>query len=422
VRYWEDSIAAQGEVINGRATFTTAPDGKLLVVIKPTDGSPDLVLAVGGRPTIASGFPPEKAPMSPTNTNIADSILAVEQRLGAIAFDNNIPANVRGVASRLWTEMKTLQTGDHMDATMAHRRLETEINKLPEADRKLLLDALGKGKDGNPINAALSTLEMTSKWNDVKNRDNNQSAFLGDEANHESIKQAASRKGAPKHWVVAGTGGTAISAVEIILANSAPDVKVTMLGRDNPRGLVENDQYRQVKAKYGDRLKVIVRSDMSLTSPEVDYATGKPIYTALKMGDQVYKGDGYVSALGREHQVPPMVTALMMQARRSKNGKVEYKAKFDKDNRYLGYDIQITIGNHTHVFEITGSVSRFVPRHRGDKASTDPHGLDKETSQRFDRASEIDAPGQGGNFDAGFVATADQAHRYAQDRKAREGK
>src|SRR5262249_1213750 len=128
-----------------------------------------------------------------------------------------------------------------------------------EIDPRLKTDQADKDNPaiknrGPRMDDALQTLKATYEWQTEKNKDlAQQSRFLAAEGNLYTLKTrgAPDNREAPKHIGVAGTGGTAISAVEIILANN-PNVKVTMLGRDTPEGLAGNDQFRQVAKKHLD--------------------------------------------------------------------------------------------------------------------------------------------------------------------------
>jgi hypothetical protein len=55
--YWENSRAATGEVIDGRATLWFAGDGRIVLRVEPADGSPPLDLPVDGVPVVATRCP-----------------------------------------------------------------------------------------------------------------------------------------------------------------------------------------------------------------------------------------------------------------------------------------------------------------------------------------------------------------------------
>jgi hypothetical protein len=213
---------------------------------------------------------------------------------------------------------------------------------------------------------------------------------------------------------------------------------VKVLGRDTPAGLAGNDQFRQVASKHLDhedahrlglpggtvdeRLRMVIDAKMSLGAPTEHWTENNKTYTGYEDPGTgaAYTGDAYISALGRENQVPPIVSGMIMQARRASGDQaVQYKPLFDKNQRYVGYQIAITIGKRTHFVEVTGAVSRFALR--GD-TSTDPHAFRGEAATRIDRASTVDADHRSGGFDAGYHATGEQSNAYAADRVAREGK
>ena len=70
VRYWEDSIAAQGPVIDGQVTGVAIDaHGRTIVTIKPGDGGPPLHVEVEGNLAAATGFPVERIPGTPRDMN-----------------------------------------------------------------------------------------------------------------------------------------------------------------------------------------------------------------------------------------------------------------------------------------------------------------------------------------------------------------
>ena len=62
LQYFQDSIAAQGPVIDGTAMLSV-DDGKLIATIHPNDDSPPLVVEVDGVPLVATGFPKRRRPV-----------------------------------------------------------------------------------------------------------------------------------------------------------------------------------------------------------------------------------------------------------------------------------------------------------------------------------------------------------------------
>jgi hypothetical protein len=311
--------------------------------------------------------------------------------------------------------------------------------------------------DTHRVKDALQTLDASNKWIDLENNDLGAGQiFLGDEANLEQIKTAVRADDAPKNWVIAGTGGTAISAAEIILANH-PTAEITMLGRDSPAGLIENDQFRKIAENQlaredaarlrlegidgvaGGRLHIVVDRAMSLGSPRVRTADdGRRRYIAWTDAEgNNYEGEGFIAALGRENQAPQLVSEMIMQARREdpdpEHRPVRYEPKYDVAGQYVGYTIEIDLRGRTHHFEVTGAVSRYIPRAtvpgvnpdgsiRNSRPPPDPAGISGVQAAQLTRASSLDAHPASGNFDGGYVASAIEAWRYAMERMRRGGK
>ena len=58
--YWENTRAAAGQVIDGRATFWFERDGRIMLRVEPADGSPALDLPVDGVPVVATRCPHQR--------------------------------------------------------------------------------------------------------------------------------------------------------------------------------------------------------------------------------------------------------------------------------------------------------------------------------------------------------------------------
>ena len=456
IRYWEDSIAAQGEVINGKARLWM--DGnRLLATIEPSDASGHITVELIGTPTIATGFPMERPPGAPRGITIADSILLVERQLRAIEGDTATRPDLRDAAKAAADRLEHLSGETSDNAVRAHHIMKD----IPPELRQRLDDA----STANTRNSdALGVFQAHEEWQRIRAddlKDGQQDVFLGDEANLEArIRKTfdPKNKNAPKHVVVAGTGGTAISAVEIIL-NVNKKTKVTMVGRDNPAGLVENNQFQEVAARHlnkkdarkyklphGDgRLRIVVDEDMDIQAPAVDkFDDGvDDRYEVIPGTGTEYMGDAYISALGRENQVPPVVSEMVMNARRAAGPDGEepvvYTPMFH-EGQYVGYEILITHPDGTSTkFEVTGGVSRFVPRANVPKRDprtgvqdapakdkktgevikpADPAALDAKKSEEIGIAGNMDAHPASGNFDAGYVASAIQAWLFGKKKQS----
>ena len=260
---------------------------------------------------------------------------------------------------------------------------------------------------------------------------------LGDMANLESMNPQAT-----DNWVIGGLGGTGISAAEIVLAKNER-AHVTMIGPAAPDGLIENDQFMSVLRKHADpvtaaRLRALFGIDIApgdgrfslvfdvkAGAPTVD-RRGKVRVTGEGLPDSgvpsgydartnPLKGaGGYISAIGRDNQLPPIAAALK-DSIEAQGGTMTMTPMYDADGRYTHYRLA-AIDAHAielqHV-DVTGAASRFPP--------WELFGGDLQREQeKFTKASDLDAPPESGNFDGGFVSSATQASRYAKARSVRE--
>src|SRR5262249_18887563 len=120
IRYWEDSLAVQGEVIDGKGSYRTE-DGKLLLDIHPSDGSSALTLEIAGTVTTAPGFPDERFPGGSFSMPPGEAILAIDRGLRKVADSRS---SNRDVARELLAELgqiKTVRDADlaQVDAVLA---------------------------------------------------------------------------------------------------------------------------------------------------------------------------------------------------------------------------------------------------------------------------------------------------------------
>src|SRR5262249_6663270 len=88
VRYWEDSIAAQGPVIDGQVTGVAIDDhGRTVVTVQASDGGPPLHLQVDGNLAAATGFPVERIPGTPREMSPDKAIDQIKAKLQSMADD-----------------------------------------------------------------------------------------------------------------------------------------------------------------------------------------------------------------------------------------------------------------------------------------------------------------------------------------------
>lgn len=62
LQLWEDTAAARGPLVDGRANLSINASGRLIADITPADGSEPVRIEVKGSPLVATGIPPEIIP------------------------------------------------------------------------------------------------------------------------------------------------------------------------------------------------------------------------------------------------------------------------------------------------------------------------------------------------------------------------
>ncbi|MFC7480531.1 glycosyltransferase [Luedemannella flava] len=237
VRYWEDTIAAAGPVVNGRAELRVDGD-RLLLDIIPQRGE-RITVEVEGVPVISTGFPPEAIP-------------GVHRELG-------LRGSFAGISKAL--------AADPRPAAAAAKAEIDALNWTDAANARPALDVLARhGIATDPLPArAVSSLQRAGEWHQMRLDDPTRVVF-GDEANLRSgVDPSAARD-----WVIAGTGGTGISAVENMLRlteGAAEPHRFVMLGRGPTEGLAENTQWRQVRDAYDGGYNPARPAEASTPSP-----------------------------------------------------------------------------------------------------------------------------------------------------------
>ncbi|WP_405162025.1 hypothetical protein OG203_37835 [Nocardia sp. NBC_01499] len=418
VRYWEDSIAAQGPVVNGKATFRME-NGKLLADITPIDGTPRVTVEVDGTPVIATGFPPEI-----------------------------IPGIARGIGGMHGTFDTTARELGKLNTSGADTA-KTQIEALSWRDTSSAGEALKILTDNNIDHSTLpknvtDSLHAIDNWKTL--RENYPGRVLsGDDANLRGVKPELA-----KDWIVAGTGGTGISGVENMLKLST-DAKFTMIGRNAPDGLAENPQWKEVRSTHDLGYDPKNPTAASQKNPDGTWpnptATGRltmAFNRTMNIGGITelpggrfsvagFEGDGVIASLGTRNAVPPAVADLVDTAIKRDPDSVSAKMLFDNDGQYLGYRITAD-GRH---IDVTGAASRFFPGGQLFKPGTGsvpplpvsrPGTVWSTNDSRYalsgpatgfaaQTASNRDAPPEGGNFDGGYVSSATQATHYAAWRR-----
>jgi len=257
VSYWLDTLAMQADVIDGSATMEVDHQSRFLIRVTPNAGGGPISLEVSGQPVVASGFPREQVPIGRVNLP-----QVVQQLIAGLA--NQVGAGVPQFLARL---QGLDQRNDRAVADVMQNVGQ------PTLDAINLLAA--------PVPAALASLQgaatATGGW--LAQRAQNPTRVLtGDEAN----AQATLNPDAAAHWLIAGTGGTGISAAEIILDRSAHAARVTMVGGRPTAGLLDNDQFRRVWRVHGpggnNRFQVLANQDVDgIATPDlgVNYTVGR---------------------------------------------------------------------------------------------------------------------------------------------------
>ncbi len=427
VRYWEDSIAAQGPVINGTAKLGLLDDGRLVLTIHPSDGSAKIELEVKGTPVVASGFPPERIPGTPRGMTPDKAITEIEGSLKAIIADPSKAALRPGAEAAL----ATIQPLTGLATDKGAREADLSVALKAINDNGLGAEVQGSSGDAHKM---LVAGDEWRKLNETHNPDGAaKKVFLGDEANLESLDPFVTDK-----WVIAGTGGTGVSAAEVILKKN-PAAHVTMAGRDVPAGLLDNDQFQALlkahadpttvktvnkqggaKIKAGDgRFTMLVGIEVGTPKfADGEFSLADNVPRGHSAADNPLKGGAYVSAIGRDGQLPPFVAELVD----ANGGRAEIMPQYDGDGQYIGYKTTLLDpdGAPTRSIDVTGAASRFPPWDLLPEAVRLHQGKVAAIKAKFWQASDVDAPPESGNFDGGFVASAEQAARHARKRRAEE--
>ena len=444
IRFWEDSLAAMGPVIDGQGAPRMEGD-RMLMDITPTDGSEMLTIEIGGVPTFAPGFVPEAVPGAP-RMNMVDVMTTLETQLEAIESDGRNDPELRTAAQVAVLRLREIGRPRATDTTrIADALAGPQKEKLETAlrQRDTSAEKTASKKPGAPsppkilTNDALAVVEAGEKWAKLKSDDAadgvDQVAF-GDEANLEwRVTQMLSQldaklhptTGKPIRVVMAGAGGTAVSAAEIVLARA--NTTVTMIGRDTPAGLLKNQQFADLAAKHADaelaamlgirpgdgRLKMFLKQGISFDvprpSPGPSGTQAYEAYPAREGRPQEFVGDVYVVSAGRTEQTPPVVSDLILQTTRG-GGTVSYRGDFDADGQYTGYTVILTRkGGGVRELRVTGAASRYVPI----VAMETQGGVHRQAAQDIRDASTNDAPAATGTFAGGAAASGVQGHRNA---------
>ncbi|MEU1186891.1 hypothetical protein [Streptomyces sp. NPDC005859] len=356
VRVWEDQLATQGDVVNGRARLRLGRDGELLVEIRKfgpdgqESGTP-LWVACDGTPSVATGLTPDAVPGMPRGDfpveSRSEAVRLISARLGEL--------EAQGVAHagevRAWL-------------TQAERGGADARTVLEALDSSMLKEALSEGLErGAAVRMAncFTALDSTRKWEAAREAAQGR-ALLGDEVAENRFDPHAAQ-----HWIIAGSGGTGVANAEIILREN-PDARVTIVGSPPPAALRHQVQYPEMLARYGTgenpRLTIgraqvgaieTYRHESGETWFQADYvieATGER---------KTARADGYVTSLGRTNPLPPALQVLADEVR-DRGGEISGDLLFDKDDQYIGYGLTFAVDGREHRVDVDGAASWQLPR------------------------------------------------------------
>ncbi|MFF6781840.1 hypothetical protein [Streptomyces sp. NPDC012510] len=378
LQLWEDTAAARGPLVDGRATLSLGEGDRLLADITPMDGSPPVRVEVVGTPLVATGVPPEVVP----------------------GVDRQVPtvAEATEVLSSHLTELGTpeaLEARDRLASLPAGEgRAAASLEALTDPR---VANALETASDPRVVGAR-TTLEATAKWEQASAAAPGR-VLLGDEVGDGNYDPTVAN-----NWVIAGIGGGAIANTEIILEGN-PNARVTMVGTAAPWVLHNDSQYlamrRQYDAELGGNGRLVTVANQRLGAVEtVRTPEGEVRLKALHV-----EGDAYVACLGRVARLPQAADTLDQWARQQ-GGQIRGELLFDKNEQYLGYRLHFQAEDRRHTVDVTGAASRMLP---GNVFS-------REDMARLAVIDRKTAPAESGNVAAGFMASALQGANLAKHR------
>ncbi|MGX2996673.1 hypothetical protein JNUCC64_20755 [Streptomyces sp. JNUCC 64] len=403
VRGWEDQLAVQGDVVNGRARLRLGDGGTLFAEIVPKDweGRDPLWVACDGPPVVATGLTTELVPGMARGVNGVESrseaLRLLGTRLGELAAQGTEgAAELRGLLVRA-------ERGGADTATVCGLLESSPLGA-----------ALRTGPDGSPderLGNCFTALDATRKWERAREEAPGR-ALMGDE-----VAEGRFNAGGAQHWIIAGSGGTGVANAEIILQEN-PDARVTIIGNGMPPALEHQVQYPELLRDHGEgspdpRFR-FVRAELGevRTAPGPD---GEPVFEVPYRDEngqpQVVRADGYVANLGRSNPLPPAVQSLADEVR-DRGGRISGDLLFDRDDQYIGYGITFAVDGHEHRVDVDGAASWQLPRELFPPET----GLQADLMRMGARA----LPAETGNAAPGFAPVARQsalrARAVAQER------
>ena len=369
MRYWEDRAAAGGPVINGTAVLRPGGNGALLAEIRPSDGSPPLIVEAAGTPVIATGFPSERVPgyaLPVPTLEAAAHVLGRHQPGAWPDVAGALAAPAPGQALAAW---------------------------LRQGGRGLA----GSG-DGSLLPHAAQTIEATAAWETAQQQAPGL-VLMGDDLTYGRASPLAARR-----WLIAGTGGSSYTSAETVLAAN-PDAEVVMVGigaREPVRNmpLYTSLTRAHVAAEGGDGRLTVVDGQPLIEQVEMAQEAGRPVFRV-----RGYEGDAYVACLGRAGFPPTAVEPLAAWAY-GRRGRADAELMYDRDQQFLGYRLQFSAARERYEVEVTGAASRALPTQL----------FPPEIMRRVAREWRHEIPPETGNVPGGYLPTVLQAHRFLSAR------
>ncbi|MFI5967098.1 hypothetical protein ACIA8J_33700 [Streptomyces asoensis] len=355
VRVWEDQLATQGDVVNGRARLRLGLGGELLAEIRPSgpDGQASdtpLWVACDGTPSIATGLTPDAVPGMPRGTT------GVESRSEAVRLIGDRLRELEGQAPgarelRAWL---TLAERGGADARTVLGALESSALK------GALMDGLDE-ESGARMDNCFTALDSTGKWETAREAAPGR-ALLGDEVAENRFDPRAAQ-----HWIIAGSGGTGVANAEIILREN-PDAYVTIIGNVPPAALQHQVQYPEMLERYatGENPRLTIGRTEVGAVETYQHENGETWFQADYVIEatgerRTARAGGYVCSLGRTNPLPPALQILADEVR-DRGGEISGDLQFDRDDQYIGYGLTFAVDGREHRVDVDGAASWQLPR------------------------------------------------------------
>ncbi|MFD3871497.1 hypothetical protein [Streptomyces sp. NPDC058623] len=394
IRLWEDTAAARGPLIDGRAELSVSPQGRLIAEIVPADGSAPVKVEVQGSPLIATGIPPEIVPGANRQVpTVREATDVLAQSLAEVGTPEATAAGER---------LRALPEGEGRAAAV----LEV-LAQQPVSEALRVGEETRGSAPTEKIAGATETLRAIAAWEQARALAPGR-VFMGDEVGDGDYDPFAATD-----WVIAGVGGAAIANAEIIL-EANPEARVHMVGKDAPFVLHNDAQYTALRRKHdaewdGDG-RLTTYSGRYLGAVGTLPSSGEGGAVRLAALDSAgnptgVEGDAYVACLGRISRLPTALDAVEAQVR-SSGGRVQGELIFDADRQYLGYRIDFETDERRFSVDVTGAASRMLPG----------NVFDADDVARLAVVDAKTAPPESGNVAPGFMATALQGSHLARHR------